>query len=41
MEDDMGGASSTNVGEEEHLKVIRGKARDRETTRKTKMEVYI
>jgi hypothetical protein len=32
----VGGPSSTNGGEEEHVKVIGGKARRKETTRKTK-----
>jgi hypothetical protein len=33
----MGGACSTNGGEEERVYVIVGKARGKETTRKTKM----
>jgi hypothetical protein len=32
----MGGACSTNGGEDEHKEVIGGKARGKETTRKTK-----
>jgi hypothetical protein len=32
----MGGVSSTNGGEEECIQVIGGKARVKETTRKTK-----
>jgi hypothetical protein len=32
----MGGSCSTNEGEEEHVEVIGGKARGKETTRKTK-----
>jgi hypothetical protein len=32
----MGGPCSTNGGEEEYLKIIGGKARGIETTRKTK-----
>jgi hypothetical protein len=34
--DEMGGPCSTNGGEEEHLQIIGGKARGKETTRKTK-----
>jgi hypothetical protein len=33
----MGGSCSTNGGEEEHVYVIGGKARVKETSRKTKM----
>jgi hypothetical protein len=33
----MGGPCSTNGGEEEHVLVIGGKARGKETTRKAKM----
>jgi hypothetical protein len=33
----MGGACSTNVGEEERVKVIVWKARGKETARKTRM----
>jgi hypothetical protein len=32
----MGGACSTNVGEEERVKVVGGKARGKEATGKTK-----
>jgi hypothetical protein len=32
----MGGAYRTNVGEEEHVYVVGGKARGKEATRKTK-----
>jgi hypothetical protein len=35
-EDEMGGACSTNGGEEECIEDIGGKARRKETTRKTK-----
>jgi hypothetical protein len=35
-EDEMGGACSTNGGEEEHVQVIGGKARGKESARKTK-----
>jgi hypothetical protein len=35
-EDEMGGPCSTNGGEEERVQIIGGKARGRETTRKTK-----
>jgi hypothetical protein len=34
-EDEMGGPCSTNGGEEELLQIIGGKARGKETTRKT------
>jgi hypothetical protein len=33
----MGGACSTSGGEEERVKVVGGKARGKEATRKTKM----
>jgi hypothetical protein len=36
-EDEMGGACSTNGGEEEGVQVIGGKARGKETATKTKM----
>jgi hypothetical protein len=32
----MGGACGTNSGEKERVKVVGGKAREKETTRKTK-----
>jgi hypothetical protein len=35
-EDEIGGTCSTNVGEEDRVWVIGGKARGKETTRKTK-----
>jgi hypothetical protein len=35
-EDEMGGACSTNEGEEERVLVVGGKARGEEATRKTK-----
>jgi hypothetical protein len=35
-EDEMGGSCTTNGGEEEGVYVIGGKARGKETTRKTK-----
>jgi hypothetical protein len=35
----MGGACSTNGGEEERVYVVGGKARGKETTRRTKTEV--
>jgi hypothetical protein len=35
-EDEMGGPYSTNGGEEERIYIIGGKARVKETTRKTK-----
>jgi hypothetical protein len=38
-EDDMGGAGSTNGGEEESIQVICGKARGKGLIRKTKMQV--
>jgi hypothetical protein len=38
-EDDMGRACSTKGGEEKRIYVIGGKARKKETTRKTKMQV--
>jgi hypothetical protein len=37
MEDEMGGACSTNGGEKERIWVIDGEARRKETSRKTKM----
>jgi hypothetical protein len=36
VEDEMGWSCSTNWGEEERLEIIGGKARGKETTRKTK-----
>jgi hypothetical protein len=35
----MGGVCSTNGREDDHVLVIGGKARGKETTKKTKMEV--
>jgi hypothetical protein len=35
----MGSVFNANGGEEEHVWVIGGKAREKETTRKTKIEV--
>jgi hypothetical protein len=35
-EDEMGGACSTNGKEEERVKIVGGKARGKEATRKTK-----
>jgi hypothetical protein len=37
----LGGACSTNEGEEERLEVIGGKARGKEATRKIKTEVGV
>jgi hypothetical protein len=38
-EGELGGTCSRNVGEEECVYVIGGKAREKETARKTKLEV--